>query len=241
MQDGVTDMWWSREGHLQAKKHREVDREATEAMMQSLPTHCRQYITKVASENCGVGTTLQAWSFQTNAQCPRCEHPEENMLHVPQCNGYKAEKIFLKSVKNIDSYLINMQTRLDLHDVIIHCLQQWRRKLPIRLQQFQGDLRKVIRQQHSIGWLDLLEGLPAKGWRRLQHQHYRHEQIKQSSWKWINDLMKQLHQMEHSQWRHQCKMKANITHPQERAGTALLHKTIENRFLLGNTSLQPGD
>jgi hypothetical protein len=120
-------------------------------MMQNLPTHRRRYVTKVASENCGVGTTLQAWAFQANAQCPRCEHPEESTLHVQQCNGYEAEKVFLNSVKNINNYLINnMQTRPDLQDAIIHCLEQWRQKLPIRLQQFQGDLRKVIRQQHEI-------------------------------------------------------------------------------------------
>jgi hypothetical protein len=156
-------MWWSREGHVITSNRKEVDSDATAALMKQLPLHRRQYVTKVVSKNCRVGTTLQAWSFQETAECPRCNHKQENTLHVQRCNGHEAEKVFLQSVSMVDNYPTETQTRPDLHEVIMYCIQLWRNKLSIKLDNFQTDLHKVIRKQHKIGWLNLLEGFPAKG------------------------------------------------------------------------------
>jgi hypothetical protein len=123
----------------------------------------------------------------------------------------------------------------------MYCIQQWRSKLSIKLDNFQADLREVICTQHKIRWLDLLESLPAKGWKVLQHGYYREEHIKKSSQKWIQGLLIQPHHMGHRQWKHRCDVKANITKPQEKASIVLLHNIIEEQFLLGTQDLQRGD
>jgi hypothetical protein len=226
IQDQITETWWSREGHISSVVKKEIDYDATEMMMERLQLHQRRYVTKTASENCGVGTTLLKWKFQDTAECPRCSHPQEDTVHIQQCEGHDADLTFLKSVQTMGKFLSETQTRPDLQDAIIECLQRWRKKLPIQLNQYQKDVRAVIKSQHAIEWMDFLEGLPAKGWRALQHNNYRDEHIKKSSRKWIRELLLKLHQMGHKQWKHRCHVKANITRPQEKAGISLLHNMI---------------
>jgi hypothetical protein len=123
IQDRLTEMWWSREGHVNPSNRKEVDLDATETLMQKLPLHQQRYILKVASENCGVGTMLQAWSFQETAECQRWTHAQEDTLHIQRCNGHAADQVFLQSVKTLDKYLTPTQTRPDLHEAILYCIQ----------------------------------------------------------------------------------------------------------------------
>jgi hypothetical protein len=70
MQDYVSDMWWIRNQHISQEAHAVIDYDAVEDAMQHLSIPRRRYVTKVASENCGVGTTLVEWKYQSAATCP---------------------------------------------------------------------------------------------------------------------------------------------------------------------------
>jgi hypothetical protein len=115
-------MWWTREQHIQKDAKALVDYEAVQDVMQHLSLPRRRYVTKVASENCGVGTTLVEWKFQTSAKCPRCSHRYETTQHVHQCRGYAAHQSFTQSVEKLGKYLSNECTRPDLQEAVIHCL-----------------------------------------------------------------------------------------------------------------------
>jgi hypothetical protein len=184
---------------------------------------------------------LVEWKFQQNAICPRCPHQLETTQHVQQCQGYAANTTFNQSLDRLQAFLTKETTRPDLHDAIIHCLQKWRTRQPIQLRDYQEDIQQVVRQQHTIGWLDFMECLPAKGWQVLQRQYYQTEGIQKSSRRWLRGLLLQLHHMGHKQWRHRCDIKNNITQPNDHAHIDLLHTEIEQQFELGATDLAIGD
>jgi hypothetical protein len=195
-QDPHTDMWWRREGHVTAAAKENTNYRATEEAMKGLSTPRRRYVTKAASENYGIGKTLVEWNHQTNAKCPRCQQAVETSKHVQQCQGYSANIVFQKSIDSIQKFLEAEQTRPDLQDAIIQCIRKWRAREPIHLSEYQPDIQEVIRQQHSIGWLDMLECLPAKGWQQLQKQYYNDQQVRKSSRKWIKGVLHQLHHLD---------------------------------------------
>jgi hypothetical protein len=240
-QDPQTDMWWRREGHISAAAHEVIDYSATEEAMCSLNASQRKYVTKSASENYGVGQTLLEWKHQSDAKCPRCRQLVETSKHVQQCQGYSADAVFQKSIDKVQEFLIAEQTRPDLQDAIIQCLRKWRAREPIHLAEYQPDVQAVIRQQHTIGWLDMMECLPAKGWQQLQRRYYEEHQLRKSSKKWINGVLRQLFLLGHKQWKHQCEVKVNITRPQEQEHVDLMHDEIEQQFVQGSEDLLPGD
>jgi hypothetical protein len=234
-------MWWRREGHISALAREAIDHNATEDAMISLNAAQQKYVTKTASENYGIGTTLVQWKHQSDAKCPRCPHPTETPTHVQRCEGYSANEVFQKSITKLEEFLQAEDTRSDLQDAIIQCLKKWRAQESIRLNEYQVDVQEVIRQQHSIGWLDMMECLPAKGWQQLQKQYYNEHNMRKSSRKWIRGVLRQLQQLGHKQWKHRCDVKANITCPQEREHVELMHDEIEKQFVAGNEDLLPGD
>jgi hypothetical protein len=128
-----------------------------------------------------------------------------------------------------------------MQDAILTSLNNWRNKQPISLGPFQPDIRTAIRQQHKIGWLDLLECLPAKEWQSLQQLYYREQHIRKSSRKWIRGLLAKLHHLAHKQWRHRNHIKTNVTKPSEQEHIQLLHEEITHQYTLGPDQLLPGD
>jgi hypothetical protein len=240
-QDPQTDMWWRREGHISAEARDAIDHDATEETMKNLSAPRRKYVTKAASENYGIGKTLVEWKHQTDAKCPRCLQSVETSLHVQQCHGYAAEVVFKKCMATVQEFLAKEQTRPDLQDAIVQCLTKWRARKPILLVEYQTDIQEVIRQQHMIGWLDMLECLPAKGWQQLQRQYYHEQEVRKSSRKWIQGLLGQLQLLGQKMWKHRCEIKANVTRPQEQEHIELMHDEIESQFVQGNDELLPGD
>jgi hypothetical protein len=240
-QDPVTDMWWRREGHITAEAHDTIDYNATTEAMSNLNAVQRKYVTKAASKNYGIGTTLVEWKHQNDAKCPRCQHPSEDAAHVQRCEGYSANEVFKKSISKLEEFLVSENTRPDLHDAIIQCITKWRRRQPIQLNDYQDDVQKVIRQQHKIGWLSMMECLPAKGWQQMQRQYYNEQHVRKSSRKWITGVLRHLFHIGHKQWKHRCDVKSNVTRPQETEFMEKMHDEMERQFIIGNETLLPGD
>ena len=80
MQDASTQMWWKRHGHLSSAACDNIDWDGTQDLMKSLTPPERRFITKHASSNCGVGTTLVQWKLQEDAACPWCGQPEDSTM-----------------------------------------------------------------------------------------------------------------------------------------------------------------
>jgi hypothetical protein len=240
MQDIETNIWWMREKHISPGAHVLINYDAVEDVITHLKGPQRRYVTKIASENCGVGDTLVAWNFQPNATRPRCEHTMEITRHVQQCQRYAASTTFLQIIDKVQQFLTREKTRPDVQDAIGECIQKWRTKHSVHLKEYMKEVQEVIRQQHKIGWLDFLECLPAKEWQRLQRQYYQDEGLQKSSRRWLRGLLLQLHHLGHRQWVHRCDIKNNVTRTNEKDHIEIFHTKIEQQFMMGKDELSTG-
>ena len=157
-------------------------------MMHHLTPGERRYVTKAASANCGVGATLVQWKFQVDTLCPRCGQYED-VAHVYRCQGQSANEVWNANLDKLRQYLSRVDNHPELEDALITAVSQWRQGLAIELRQFSPSVQSALRQQHDIGWKNLLEGLAGSQWRQLQDQHFATSHIRASSRRWLRGTL----------------------------------------------------
>jgi hypothetical protein len=72
----------------------------------------------------------------------------------------------------LTQYMDDRNTDPAIQQAISECLTSWRQNQQILLRDFAPSIRDTIQRQHAIGWKNILEGLPDKGWRQAQHTFY---------------------------------------------------------------------
>jgi hypothetical protein len=207
----------------------------TKAMAKLKPSR-RRWITKHASENCGVGKTLVEWKQQTDALCPRCDE-EEDTTHVLRCQGTGACAVWNKSMLDLTSYLSKSHTMPAIQHAIITCLQRWRKGEPLCLDGLDLGVQQTVINQNLIGWKNLLEGLPSKGWYNLQAGYYSEEGEDRSTTKWMTGLLLKLNNLGYNQWDHRNEVKHNTVQPRHKLMEAKLDWEITQLLLQGRGSL----
>ena len=108
----ITHDWYRRHNQVSETASTLIDWTVTSKVMKALPLHLRTWVTKTASENCGVGTTLVEWKLQDDARCPRCNHPLETTAHASQCTGQGANEVWEESMEKLDTYFESTDTCL---------------------------------------------------------------------------------------------------------------------------------
>ena len=89
----------------------------------------QKWVTKNASENCGVCMTLMAWEKIADPSCPLCGSPE-NTTHMLQCKQKGAEDVWKANYAKTRDHLIDANTHPDLQNVVLLRLHQWRYNQP---------------------------------------------------------------------------------------------------------------
>ena len=241
VQGQTTKNWWICHRRIRDTAIDLIDWSSNDDHLRTLPTPRRTWVTKHASKNCGVGTTLLAWKYQTDAECPRCACTREDTAHVLRCRGHGADQIFDSSLTSLTSTLESLATDPELILSLSRILKAWRTCEPIQMRTIPVHLRSTIREQQAIGWKNLLEGLPTKLWQRAQQSYYADNHIRKSSRRWLRSLLRGLHHLAWNMWQHRNDVKHRLAQPRLKKAVALLDKEITTRYLQGPTTLLPGD
>lgn len=237
----ITKLWWIRHKVVKPEDSQNIDYEILEKTMPTLQQPLQQWCSKSASANCGVGTTLVHWKYQSDAKCPRCGYDKEDTTHVSQCHGAGADDVFEKSMKTISQFFDDSKTCPDIQLALQRSLHSWRHAQPLLLTNMSDAICQTIQEQTQIGWQSLLEGLLSKKWRKMQHAFYNSHNIKKSSRKWAQDLTKLLIRCGHKQWQHRYNYKHYTGRPRHKAYERLLNRCILRELMRGTQHLLPGD
>ena len=233
--------WWVRHGFTTEEKQAEINHEITAEFMKTIPANRRRWVTKHASDNCGVGTTLLAWKYQTNATCPRCQHSQENTKHILQCTGHDANAVWDQGIKELNKYMDNQDTDQNIQNAIVQGLQCWQQALPIDATDYPLDIQEALTIQTNIGWKSLMEGLAAKQWQKLQALYYTRCNLQKSSKKWIIGLLQKCNHLAFSLWEHRNHIKHHVTKKRYHDGIDALNTEIIRQFMQSTPGLFPKD
>ena len=240
IQDSPTQMWWIRHGIIERDTCDLIDWEGTQALMNHLTPAERRYVTKTASANCGVGATLVQWKFQADAHCPRCGQYEDG-AHVYRCRGQSADEVWTANLTKLRQYFHRTDTHPEVGDALVTAVSHWRGGLAIDLRQFSPSVQSALRQQHQIGWKNLLEGLAGTQWRQLQDQHLSASHLRASSRKWLRGTLTHLLRLGRGQWLHRNDEKHRILRPRHKRADLLLRRAIIWLYSRRTLDLLPGD
>jgi len=103
--DPVTQMWWARHKRFPLEAKETIDWKACLEGMPALKPSRRRWITKHASANCDVGTTLVKWKYQDDDKCPRC-NASKDTAHVLRCQAKGANEVSSESMAKLTTYLV---------------------------------------------------------------------------------------------------------------------------------------
>jgi hypothetical protein len=133
------------------------------------------------------------------------------------------------------------KTRPAIQEALLRSLRRWRRgKDPTQITTTQ-EVHQALVVQQQIGWQDMLEGLLARDWRRLQHDYYHQIKSRKSSLKWASGISQQLIKLGIRQWKHRNEYKHRIGKTVDKEYAATLDKAIIRELVLGPNTLLPGD
>ena len=102
-------------------------------------------------------------------------------------------------------------------------------------------IRRILQEQTSIDWDNLLVGLPTKLWSSFQQDHYTKQRSRQNGAKWMHQLLPKLLQMGKQQWLHRNHFKHRVGSPDYQAMRRLLNTAIIHQYQMGPRELLPGD
>ena len=238
IQDKRSVQWWVDHLVMPQAAIDIADWDICAEVMRSLPDRDRRRITKHASENCGVGSTLLHWKKQDDPDCPRCQLPEDT-AHILLCQAEGTHKIWDDYMMQLESHLYSKQTRKDLQDALLLQFQQWRSQEPSS-DHADPDINEALQQQSLLGWKSMFEALPAKKWAQIQHNHYKSIDSHLTGKSWIKSLLKLLLKLSKDMWKHRCDVKHWSLKPRHAAEAWRLDLEIADEFLLGPADLPVG-
>jgi hypothetical protein len=210
--------------------------------MRQLDIGMRRWVTKQASENCGVGITLVHWNKQTSNACPRCGVPE-NTLHVLQCRGSQADEVALEHMTKLQNLFDNTFTHPDIASAIMSRLTHFRHRTQPHLPPSTSfEIIQATLSQDRIGWKNFIEGLLSVKWRQAQSRYYRRQSISSiSSRQWLSKLLSRLYKMGHALWEHRNKVLHNPNSQYNCRMLQQLHQEIIHEYHRGAENLPPRD
>ena len=144
-------------------------------------------------------------------------------------------------MQKLDAYFDTSETDPLITEAITTMLNRWRRQQNIITRHMEPHIIAALKEQQTVGFQNLLEGLPTCRWRKIQHLYYRQHNIRKSSRRWIRNLLKQLHALAWNQWNHRNEVKHRIAKPRHKKAMRLLRQEILREYALGARTLRPSD
>ena len=121
----TTQCWWRRHGFVDREHTVHIDWQTTADTMLKLPHKDRLWVTKMSSDNYGVGTTLVKWKFATTSTCLRCGEQDKDTTHVLCCQAAGARETFEKSLRRFNRKLKPIHTNRIVFHTLIQALSKW--------------------------------------------------------------------------------------------------------------------
>ena len=239
--DPITIQKWIRLGRFPEDATDSIDWKHAAESMKSLPLHSRRWITKHASDECGIGVTLEKWKYQDDSICPRgCGHQHEDGDHILQCHAAGADDQWNENTTTLASTLDELDTHPAIQEVLLSSIHNWRHSLEMNIP-IPPEVHQAFHEQQQIGWRNLLEGLPSKQWALLQQRYYNSIGSRRTGRSWIRKVLHKLHKLARDQWLHRNSIKHDVLQPRQLAMRRDLNAAICAEYLKGAEDLPPGD
>ena len=240
--------YWTTSHYLQASPRIDpaaaltVDWDAAEALMKALPARRCRWSTKHGSENSGgLGVTAKRWRTQDNDKCPCCPAPEDS-THILRCSAPEFATAWTEHMETLTQSLTDLDFCPHLCTAISSRITEWRNEVPFTNDpSWSPQLITLLQSQDSIGWKNLMEGLPSTSWVPYLKHSLRHRLPAPSPRRLLTRILKAIHTLAWSQWQYRNQYVHGDGNLRDKAAIQLLDSQIADEFSLGPDTLPPSD
>ena len=203
----------------------------------------RRFHSKFATSHCATGKMMQIRKRWAHSKCPRCGAEMENTKHVCQCNDPQAKAIFTKGIRNLATWMKEVDSDPRVATLIITLLRQWANAgTPPATPLGHASLAAAMGAQISLGGWNTLLGRISRKITDNQSNRYRAKKSRRSGFRWTVALIKKLQGIVWDMWDHRNAVLANEPtrhHMRDEAQQA--DQAIESEWTKGDRGLLAQD
>ena len=137
--------------------------------------------------------------------CPRCDAPTEDTLHVLRCPHPDSREHWRKGCKILRKWMRSTGTHPSIMRVLYHVLrrfgstQNFDTYVPTG---YEESIQSCLNAQTHLSWTGFLEGFLTTDWAATQHQYYVTQQSRKTGRRWAIGLSTQVWRLVFSMWQH---------------------------------------
>jgi len=197
------------------------------------------FITKWLSGDTSTGRVMLQRKKRDCANCPRCNAPDEHLLHVLTCNS--EDTILFR--KNLVSEFVIWLRSVQTHPRLIHFfrlgIRKWFRNRDYTWRISSGIFtdnlvyNAAFKTQMTLGWYHLFCGFITQELVDMQQSHYTAIESRKLGSRWASQLIKKLWNITNQLWLHRNKALHNTDMIHELSGLPQLKLSITAEYISG--------
>ena len=197
------------------------------------------FITKWISGDTATGRVMVQRKQRDSASCPRCNVPDEHLLHVLTCNADDTRAFRDNLISEFLIWLRSAQTHPRITHFFKLGMQKWFQDRDytwhISSELFTDNeaQNKTFQAQLSLGWYHLFCGLVTRELVKMQHIHYSTIESRKLGSRWASNVIKKVWNITHQLWLHRNKALHDTDKIHELSGLAQLQTAIKAEFIAG--------
>ena len=198
--------YWNRRGRFKAPFAEQwIHWDVVNGVMTEASTRMRRFISKWVSQQTAVGKIMLRRDARVCGNCPRCDAPTEDTLHVLRCPHPDSREHWRKGCKILRKWMRSTGTHPSIMRVLYHVLRRFGSTknfdtyVPTG---YEESIQSCLNAQTHLSWTGFLEGFLTTDWAATQHQYYVTQQSRKTGRRWAIGLSTQVWRLVFSMWQH---------------------------------------
>lgn len=148
------------------------------------------------------------WKKRADSNCPRCNTPDENSVHVLRCDHQEARSLWNRNMSALQPWLIANHTSPPMAKAICDKLNNWQQGLAASNvdPSLSDAIKKVLTAQDHFGWEFFIYGFWSIEWMGIQQLYLTSLQSKVTPRRWAAAIIRKLWAIAWDMWDHRNRM-----------------------------------
>ena len=206
----------------------------------AVPLSSKTFITKWLSNTAATGVIMKNRGHRKHSNCPLCNAPEEDIMHVMTCRSTSASELRETQLQELQIWLRSRNTDPSITSFLITGLRSWFRDPygdePLYSCPHPRTFR-ALTQQLELGWFALLCGYITSDLSQAQHNYFRYTQRKKHGNTWAKQLSIKLWSITFNIWKHRNHVLHDTDAVHQLSGMEILKQSITAEYNLGQDEL----
>ena len=180
-----------------------IEWEPIRRQMNRLPLGEQRWLVKHSTGHCGTGKMAVLRGHQDRSNCPRCDEPGEDTMHVVTCQHPTAQDQWILSNRRLNKWMIKHKTDPHLRIQLLSMLTNWYKNGRFEPTCYtKPEYREALQEQCHLGGFNFMLGRLSTKLVQLQHQALKTNNAKSTGLTWASGFIREVWDISWDMWLH---------------------------------------